>query len=107
MLFLLSATKLAKKDFDEVVAGFNPNADQQNADSYNGRGYAHVLLGDYLKAIEDAKEAEKWALEEHQEWLKNETPKKAAEIPSGSPRRVIRNGCFQRTPPGNHCPRGR
>jgi serine/threonine protein kinase/Flp pilus assembly protein TadD len=50
--YLLKANQLALRDFDEAIQK-NP----ENGDSYNGRGYARVLLGDYAAAVKDADEA--------------------------------------------------
>lgn len=47
--YLLEAAKLAKEDFEEAVR-LNP----QNPDSYQGLGYAKVMLGDYAGAVADA-----------------------------------------------------
>jgi len=54
--YLLKANKLALQDFDDAIKS-NPEA----ADSYNGRGYAKVMLGDYNGAVADAEEAVKRA----------------------------------------------
>jgi serine/threonine protein kinase/tetratricopeptide (TPR) repeat protein len=54
--YLLKANKLALQDFDDAI-----NANPEAADSYNGRGYAKVMLGDYNGAVADAEEAVKRA----------------------------------------------
>ena len=53
---LLQAAELALDDFEEAIAD-NP----QNPDSYIGRGYAKVLMGDYTGAVADAQEGLIWA----------------------------------------------
>ena len=50
--YLMEANKLALADFDAAVSE-NPD----NADAWNGRGYARVMMGDYPRAIADADEA--------------------------------------------------
>lgn len=50
--YLLQAQQLALADFDEAIKQ-NPD----NGDSYNGRGYARVMLGDYAAAVKDADDA--------------------------------------------------
>lgn len=50
--YLLQANRLALLDFDEAIR-LNP----ENGDSYNGRGYARVLLGEHAAAVQDAEEA--------------------------------------------------
>ena len=52
--YLLNARQLALEDFDEAIR-LNP----ENGDSYNGRGYARVLLGKYAAAVADADQAVK------------------------------------------------
>lgn len=47
--YLTQANQLALEDFSEAVK-LNPG----NPDSYTGRGYAKVMLGDYVGAVEDA-----------------------------------------------------
>lgn len=54
--YLLQANRLALQDFDQAIR-LNP----QNSDSYAGRGYARVMLGDYRGAAQDAADAVKWA----------------------------------------------
>ncbi len=49
---LLQSRQLAVEDFEEAIR-LRPD----NPDSYNGRGYARVLLGDYTAGIADAEEA--------------------------------------------------
>lgn len=50
--YLLKANQLALDDFNEAIEE-NPD----NPDSYNGRGYARVMMGDYVGAAADAEEA--------------------------------------------------
>ena len=50
--YLLQAKSLALADFDEAIR-LNP----ENGDSYNGRGFARVLLGQVEPAVADAEEA--------------------------------------------------
>jgi tetratricopeptide (TPR) repeat protein len=50
--YFLQSSQLALADFDEAIRR-NP----KNGDSYNGRGYARVLLGDHAAAVKDADEA--------------------------------------------------
>jgi serine/threonine protein kinase/Flp pilus assembly protein TadD len=52
--YLLRARQLAIQDFDEAIK-LNP----ANGDSYNGRGYAKALIGDFDGATADAEEAVK------------------------------------------------
>lgn len=52
--YLTMAQQLALQDFDEAIK-LNP----ENGDSFNGRGYARVLLGDYAAAVNDAEQAVK------------------------------------------------
>lgn len=54
--YLTQANQLALEDFDEAVR-LNP----ENPDSYNGRGYARVMMGDHAAAVADAEEAIKRA----------------------------------------------
>ncbi|MCC7424035.1 MAG: tetratricopeptide repeat protein [Planctomycetaceae bacterium] len=54
--YLLQANRLALEDFSEAVR-LNP----ENPDSYNGRGYARVMMGDHAAAVADAEEAIKRA----------------------------------------------
>lgn len=54
---LLEANKLAEADFDAAVA-----ANPQNADAWNGRGYARVMMGNVQGAIQDAEEGVKRAM---------------------------------------------
>jgi tetratricopeptide (TPR) repeat protein len=49
---LCESPRLALADFDEVI-----RTDPDNADGYNGRGYARVLLGRCREALADAEEA--------------------------------------------------
>ena len=50
--YLIDAQRLALQDFDEAIQ-LNP----EDGDSYNGRGYARVMLGDYAAGVKDAEEA--------------------------------------------------
>lgn len=50
--FLLEANQLAEADFDAAIVE-NPD----NADAYNGRGYARVMLGNIKDALGDAEKA--------------------------------------------------
>jgi serine/threonine protein kinase/Flp pilus assembly protein TadD len=50
--YLLQANRLALQDFDEAI-----KLDPDDADSYGGRGYAKVMLGNYSGAVADAEEA--------------------------------------------------
>ncbi|NOX57061.1 MAG: tetratricopeptide repeat protein [Planctomycetes bacterium] len=50
--YLLRANELALADFDQAIQ-LNPD----NPDSYTGRGYAKIMLGDYDGAIADAKQS--------------------------------------------------
>ncbi|MGH7127955.1 MAG: tetratricopeptide repeat protein, partial [Planctomycetaceae bacterium] len=61
--YLLKANELALQDFDEAIR-LNPD----NADSFNGRGYARVLLGRYEAAVSDAEEAIKLARVQLKTW---------------------------------------
>lgn len=54
--YLLQANRLALEDFNEAVR-LNP----ENPDSYNGRGYARVMMGEHAAAVADAEEAIKRA----------------------------------------------
>ncbi len=51
---LLEANKLAEADFDAAVT-----ANPENADAWNGRGYARVMMGNIPGAIQDAEEGVK------------------------------------------------
>lgn len=51
---LLEANKLAEADFDAAVT-----ANPENADAWNGRGYARVMMGKVPGAIQDAEEGVK------------------------------------------------
>jgi len=51
---LLEANKLAEADFDAAVA-----ANPENADAWNGRGYARVMMGSIQGALQDAEEGVK------------------------------------------------
>ena len=50
--FLLEANQLAAADFDAAISE-NP----ENADAWNGRGYARVMMGQINEAISDAEQA--------------------------------------------------
>lgn len=50
--FLLEANQLAAADFDAAISA-NPD----NADAWNGRGYARVMMGQINEAIGDAEQA--------------------------------------------------
>lgn len=50
--YLMQARQLALADFDEAIR-LNP----ENGDSYNGRGYARILLGQVDEATADAEES--------------------------------------------------
>jgi serine/threonine protein kinase/Tfp pilus assembly protein PilF len=50
--YLLQAKSLALADFDEAIR-LNP----ENGDSYNGRGFARVLMGQVDSAVADAEQA--------------------------------------------------
>ncbi len=52
--YLLQANRLALDDFTEAI-----NLNPENPDSYNGRGYAKVMMGDWRGAVADAEEAVK------------------------------------------------
>lgn len=54
---LLEANKLAEADFDAAVA-----ANPENADAWNGRGFARVMMGNVPGAIQDAEEGVKRAM---------------------------------------------
>lgn len=51
---LLEANKLAEADFDAAVT-----ANPENADAWNGRGYARIMMGHVAGAIQDAEEGVK------------------------------------------------
>jgi tetratricopeptide (TPR) repeat protein len=48
----MQSAQLAFRDFDEAIK-LNPG----EGDPYNGRGYAHALLGRHREAVEDAERA--------------------------------------------------
>jgi tetratricopeptide (TPR) repeat protein len=50
--FLGDSARLAFRDFDEAI-----KLDSRDGDLYNGRGYAHALLGRHREAVEDAERA--------------------------------------------------
>lgn len=54
---LLEANKLAEADFDAAVKS-NP----ENADAWNGRGFARVMMGNVSGAVQDAEEGVKRAM---------------------------------------------
>jgi len=56
-VMLLEANKLAEADFDAAVA-----ANPENADAWNGRGFARVMMGNVPGAIQDAEEGVKRAM---------------------------------------------
>jgi serine/threonine protein kinase/Tfp pilus assembly protein PilF len=54
---LLEANKLAEADFDAAVA-----ANPENADAWNGRGFARIMMGNIPDALKDAEEGVKRAM---------------------------------------------
>jgi tetratricopeptide (TPR) repeat protein len=54
---LLEANKLAEADFDAAV-----KANAENADAWNGRGFARIMMGNVAEALQDAEEGVKRAM---------------------------------------------